>query len=76
MLTPYQELAQAIVLRAADDYRHYYAGNNKQKAPLIESRKKLEAFFLDPWFGVLTNLDGEVILKALKKEGIQKNRNE
>lgn len=67
---PYQELANAIVLGAVKDYR---AAVKK----LARGRKNTEAqqmkdeclrFFRSGWFGQLTSLDPEMLIKKLDEE--------
>ncbi len=56
---PYENLANAIILRAVEDYR------------LAEDRrtlKEIEDFFLSDWFSVLTSLDGAALLQKLREE--------
>ena len=56
---PYENLANAIIMRAVEDYR------------LAEDRrtlKEIEGFFLSDWFSVLTNLDGAALLQKLREE--------
>ena len=55
----YEKLAQAIILQAVRDYRN--SCNN-------QTRCSIERFFRSDWFMVLTNLDGEMLIKRLKKE--------
>ena len=58
-MNPYEELANAIILRAIDDYRH-------TDDPVII--KEIEDFILSPWFGVLTKVDSRSLLVMLRKE--------
>lgn len=58
-MDPYENLANAIVIRAADDYR--MTENPKEL-------KEIEAFFLSGWFTALTKTDGGSILKMLREE--------
>ena len=63
----YQDLANAIVERAVEDYRYVLSGyTKKENAPLKE--KEIESFFLGQWFVVLTNIDGKDLLKRLRRE--------
>ena len=70
MGNPYEELAQAIILLAVNDYRR----NNKRMAlcpidqKLQRGRKELEKFFLSSWFAILTDLDGQQLLHQLQAE--------
>jgi hypothetical protein len=56
-MSPYRALADAIILKAVDDYR-------KHK----ELRGSIAKFFKSDWFKVLTDIDGEHLLKKLKDE--------
>ena len=54
----YEKLAQAIILQAVRDYRN----------GCYQTRCSIERFFRSEWFMVLTNLDGETLIKRLRKE--------
>lgn len=59
---PYQNLANAIIAVAADDYRTALKENNdKLKA-------SLEKFFHSNWYKTLTNVDGDSLIALLQKE--------
>ena len=62
MINAYEELANAIILRAAQDYRETY------HEPTL---REIERFFLSQWFMVLTKADGKAILNKLRKEKCQ-----
>lgn len=72
----YKLLANAIVIRAATDWRD--ACSLMYKAPPGSYdymrgdylRKQCETFFHSAWCGKLTKLDGEYILEKLKKENL------
>jgi len=53
----YRALADAIILKAVDDYRGHK-----------ELRGSIARFFKSDWFKVLTDIDGEHLLKKLKDE--------
>ena len=58
MVNPFEELAQAIILQAVKDYRlHDDAAE----------RDSIEQFFRSRWFGVLTNLDPEMLISRLRR---------
>lgn len=59
---PYQNLANAIVCVAADDYRTALEKNDRT---LLES---LQRFFRSAWCGVLTSIDTEHLMEALNAE--------
>ncbi len=58
-MNPYEELANAIILQAVKDYR------------LTDDERELqeiERFFRSGWFGVLSKVDLEFLIKELRKE--------
>ena len=58
----YEELANAIVLQAVNDYR--LARKKKESAKQVASVQ----FFRSKWFAVLTNIDGRLLEQKLKEE--------
>jgi len=60
-MTPYEELANAIVLQAVKDYRLH------DDEPELAS---IERFFRSGWFGVLTNINPEMLIAKLRKEKV------
>lgn len=58
-MNPYEELANAIVLQAVKDYRL-----TDDEAELVE----IERFFRSGWFGVLSKVDPEYLIRNLRKE--------
>lgn len=58
-MNPYEELANAIVLQAVKDYRL-----TDDEAELAE----IECFFRSGWFGVLSKVDPEYLIRNLRKE--------
>ena len=58
-MDPYEALANAIILRAVEDYRL-----TDDETDLEE----IERFFRSEWFGVLTSLDPELLISQLRKE--------
>lgn len=61
-VNPYQNLANAIVAVAADDYRTALKDGDE------ELQASLERFFHSDWYGMLTNVSADTILGALRKE--------
>lgn len=67
---PWLDLANAIVEQAAKDYTaalkklKRYPGNDKHRAAVSEQ----ERFFRSLWCGELTDIDGERLMRMLKKE--------
>ena len=61
MDTPYENLANAIVLQAVKDYR------------LHDDEKELvsiERFFRSGWFSTLTSINPEMLISKLRKEKV------
>ena len=59
MVNPFEELAQAIILQAVKDYRLHDDETE---------RDSIEQFFRSRWFGILTNIDPEMLISKLRKE--------
>ena len=66
----YQAIANAVVEQAAKDYRQALKAvslnsrNREAKAIVSEC----EAFFRSDWYGVLTGLDGEMLMAKIREE--------
>lgn len=58
-MNPYENLANAIILQAAKDYR---LTDDEQQL------QEIERFFRSGWFGVLSKVDLEFLIKELRKE--------
>ncbi len=66
----YENLANAIVLQAVRDYRTALRSlklNPSNKSAKIE-KENIERFFRSDWYQVLTSVDGESLIRALRKE--------
>ena len=67
---PYEQLANAIVIQAADDYRialkKIKAHPKDRKA--IDEALEIERFFRSSWYSQLTGVDGEYLIKRLQDE--------
>jgi len=60
---PYENLANAIVIQAVSDYRMAKKSRNKRV------QAKVLRFFHSQWFGVLTEIDPEYLIRRLDEEG-------
>lgn len=58
-MNPYENLASAIILQAAKNYR---LTDDEQQL------QEIERFFRSGWFGVLSKVDPEFLIKELRKE--------
>lgn len=69
-MTPYEKLANAIILSAVRDYRSALKRlARKPDSEIAQSEvKSLERFFYSGWFGVLTSVDPEYLVKNLREE--------
>jgi len=59
MSTPYENLANAIVLQAVIDYRNTNS---------LDEQADIERFFRSKWFSILTSIDCETLIVNLRKE--------
>ena len=72
-MTGYQALANAIVIQAAKDYKsavRTLRNHPESKAARAEALK-LEKFFRSGWYKMLTDIDGEYLIKRLRKAVIK-----
>lgn len=70
MIDPHERLANAIILQAVQDYRK--AVKRLKKYPYDHAargtRTSVLHFFRSDWFKMLTNIDGESLIKKLNEE--------
>jgi len=66
----YRDLADAIILQAVTDYRraHWKLRLCRHHAEALETIAECEDFFRSTWFSILCGLDGEQLLRNLKRE--------
>ena len=69
-MDPYQELANAIVVRAADDYRDALKKlkYNPNHRIALDTTAECERFFRSQWYQALTTVDGEMLMRKLRQE--------
>ena len=67
---PYEKLANAIILRAVQDYRAALKRLKKHpnKKDVENEVVKIEKFFQSQWYQALTSVDGEYLINRLRKE--------
>ena len=70
MIRVYENLANAIVEQAVNDYRRARAklAKDAEDVMALKMRRETERFFRSAWFGQLTALDGELLLEKLEEE--------
>ena len=63
----YEELSNAIIIRAVKDYRilRNRSGKFRDNENYTQALEELENFFYSEWFSVLTDMDGTYILKRV-----------
>ena len=72
-MTGYQALANAIIEQAVKDYRatlKVLRRHPDSKAAMAEAME-IERFFHSSWYGVLTEIDPDYLIKRLRKEVAQ-----
>ena len=72
-MTGYQALGNAIIEQAVKDYRaalKILRRHPDSKAAMAEARE-IERFFHSGWYGVLTEIDPDYLIKRLRKEAAQ-----
>ena len=66
----WEDLAQAIIMKAVEDYRkarrrvRHFPDQKGAQATIRE----VEKFFRSRWFAQLTDIDGEMLIKRLREE--------
>lgn len=60
--TAYEDLANAIIIRAVDDYEKALASKDDYKI------KSIEKFFKSDWYSILSKVDGNYILSKIKSK--------
>ena len=68
-MTPWERLADAIIIQAAEDYRQSLLGNKiAHEVPCMKTLEECERFFRSEWYHLLTNVPGETIMSKIKGE--------
>lgn len=69
-ITNYKNLANAIILQAAKDYRMALKSlkANPRNRTAMADKGEIERFFRSGWFSVLTSVDGEMLIRSLQME--------
>lgn len=67
-MNPYELLANAVIIQAAEDYRVALITlkNNPGSCYARRIIKDVEEFFLSAWFRVLTDLNGKTLMEGIK----------
>lgn len=67
---PYQNLANAIVAQAAQDYLSALKRlkKNPRNRTAMDEAMQLEKFFHSGWYGVLTGVDPDYLIRKLREK--------
>ena len=67
-MEPSLELANAIIMQAVKDYRQAlkYYFLRPQKKEYQQDVTELERFFASEWFQLLSNLDGQALMRQIR----------
>lgn len=67
---PYERLANAIVIQAAEDYRAALKRirRNSKNRDAVDEALQIERFFRSGWYQILTSVDGEYMIRRLQEE--------
>ena len=69
-ITIYEDLANAIILRAVKDCRmalKSLKANSRSRAAQAD-KAEIERFFRSQWYSALTDVKGEMLIRSLQKE--------
>ena len=71
-MDPYEELANAIILKAVSDYRKAlrHLKGNPDYTKAVLTKYDCERFFRSEWFKALTKVDGPWLMRRLREEVI------
>lgn len=66
----YEKLANAIVLQAVKDYRTALkrVARHPKDRDGLSTKNECERFFRSGWFGILTGIDPEMLMRKLQME--------
>ena len=64
----FENLANAIIVQAVKDYRKALSGVSLNSRPSACVITECERFFRSEWFRELTDVDGEYLIKTIRKE--------
>lgn len=67
---PYENLANAIIVLACDDYRAALkkVKRNPHNKDAIDEALSIESFFHSAWYQMITTVDGDFIIRKLRAE--------
>ena len=74
MISPYENLINAIVLQAVKDYRDALKRLKKkpQNTDAMSTAMEIEQFFHSAWYQTITSVDGDYLIQKLREEAKSK----
>lgn len=72
----YEDLANAVVVQAAEDYRNALMGKSYCHKSPERIVKETERFFRSKYFKRLTAVDGELLIEMLRQEHEERSNHE
>lgn len=70
----YQNLANAVILKAVDDYRNALMGIGYVGASPEHVINEVETFFRSHYFAILTKVKGDYLIRRIKEEHEENER--
>ncbi len=69
-MEPYESLANAIIVQAVKDYREALQrlDRHPEKNDYNAEVKSLERFFCSGWYQILTDLDGNLLMRKVREK--------
>ncbi|MCC8101988.1 MAG: hypothetical protein LIP11_06910 [Clostridiales bacterium] len=69
-MTPYENLANAIIIQAVKDYRTALKTlkRNPDNMDAADTVNEVERFFHSQWYTALSDVSGEYLIRKLKQE--------
>jgi hypothetical protein len=69
-MEPYESLANAIIVQAVKDFREALQrlGRHPEKNDYKAEVKSLERFFCSSWYQILTDLDGNLLMRKVREK--------
>lgn len=74
---PYEEIANAIVIQACNDYKKAYKQSLRRSGIVGEADEELaelEAFFRSDWYKKLTDVDGDYLMERIRNDVMKQEK--
>ena len=71
---PYEEIANAIIIQAWEDYKREYKKFVRKGGTMDRELNALERFFRSDWYRFLTAVDGEYLMERLRNDVLKQEK--